>query len=176
MLTLTPIRPLPDKHRHTTTVASLLSPPPSDTTHENPRPPHTTTPLIIPVPSLRMPALALALAHPLPPSHHQPTGVLHGLLVRNAAALAPPPLRGMAMARTHTQSSSPPTANLPRPSPSPHSRCTRLAHGTKSSLSQLPTASARVPLAVSAHRVQAGLVRKTLEQTRLRMQPLNSES
>ena len=174
MLTLTPIRPLPDKHRHTTTVASLLSPPPSDTTHENPRPPHTTTLLIIPVPSLRMPGLGLGLAHPLPQNHHQPTGVLHGLLVRNAAALAPPPLRGMA--RTHTQFLSPPTGNPPRPSPSPHSLCTRLVHGTKSSLSRPPTASARAPLAVSALRVQAGLVRKTLEQIRLRMRPLNSES
>jgi hypothetical protein len=170
-LTLIPIRPPPDRHRHTTMVVSLLFPLPSDTTHENPRPPHTTTPSIIPGPSRQTPVLGLGLVHLLLPSHHQLMGVLHALPDRNAAALAPPPLRGMA--HTHTQFSSPLIVSPPLPSLYPHSLYTRLVHGTKSSLSQLPTALARALLAVSALRVQAGLARKTLEQIRLKMQPLN---
>jgi hypothetical protein len=152
-------------------VVSLLFRPPSDTTHENPRPPLTTTPSTIPGPSRQMPVPGRGLAHLLLPSHHQLMGVLHVLPVRNGAALAPPPLHGMA--HTRTRFSSPLIANPLLPFLSPHSLYTRLVHGTRSSLSQPPTALARAPLAVSALRAQAGLARKTLEQIRLKMQPPN---
>jgi hypothetical protein len=98
----------------------------------------------------------------------------HARPVPNVVVSVPYPPRGTA--HTHMLSSYPLTASPPRPFPSPHSPCTRPVPGIKSFPSQRQIASARAPLAVTAHPVPVVSVPRTSEQTLPKMRLPNSES